>query len=413
MPLRNLPGGVPEPEELIGRDHLIQVLWDQLRGNNILLVAPRRFGKTGIMRHVLKRPQLGYIPVYFDAEELSEPAKFAAELVVSLLQHDKLRSLAMRAKHLPSDLLKKIAGWVEEAGTDVFRVKLRGALADSWEHVARELILEMEKADDTVVFIIDEFPQFLENVSRKLDDEAARSFLTWFRSLRMRQKDQLRRFRFIIGGSTGVDVILRRLEVPDKLNDFFRLPVEPLSRADGEVLLRGLAETYGIGLTPEAVDVLFQLIGPPVPNFIHLFVSQILLDREVKGRNLSADDIRAIYRDRLLGPTCRFYFDYYRRRLKRYGAEAERAAITILREIANAPSGKVSDSALYDAYLKARKKGASQVEFLEILADLESDWYVALDTATNEYFFRLEVMRAWWRRFYRPVAPKRSQEDRP
>ena len=72
MNLRSLPGGVPEPEELIGRDHLIDVIWNQLAGNNILLVAPRRFGKTGVMRHVLKCPRDGYLPVSIEAGEILE-----------------------------------------------------------------------------------------------------------------------------------------------------------------------------------------------------------------------------------------------------------------------------------------------------------------------------------------------------
>ena len=76
-----------------------------------------------------------------------------------------------------------------------------------------------------------------------------------------------------------------------------------------------------------------------------------------------------------------------------------------MRAIAQASSGRVSDSALYDIYRNTRKKTPSDIEFLEIMADLECDWYVALDTATNEYFFLIDMMRDWWRRFYRTVTP--------
>ena len=122
---------------------------------------------------------------------------------------------------------------------------------------------------------------------------------------------------------------------------------------------------------------------------------------------MSRGDVEAVYHKRVIGPSCRGYFDYYRQRLKRYGKPGERAAIAALREIAGARTGRVSDSALYAVYRKARKKGASDIEFLEIMADLECDWYVSLDTATNEYFFFLHIMKAWWSRFYRTVAAKR------
>lgn len=43
MTTRILAGGVPEPDELFGREHTISYIWEQLQGNNVLLVAPRRF----------------------------------------------------------------------------------------------------------------------------------------------------------------------------------------------------------------------------------------------------------------------------------------------------------------------------------------------------------------------------------
>jgi hypothetical protein len=79
-----------------------------------------------------------------------------------------------------------------------------------------------------------------------------------------------------------------------------------------------------------------------------------------------------------------------------------------LQEIANSSSGRVSDSALFDVYRKARKRGADNFEFSEIMADLENDWSVQLDLKTNEYGFLLNVMRDWWKRFYRALEGKRK-----
>ena len=63
-------------------------------------------------------------------------------------------------------------------------------------------------------------------------------------------------------------------------------------------------------------------------------------------------------------------------------------------------TGRVAVSGLYDAYRKSRGRGAGQTEFDELLADLECDWYVSLDPQTNEYYFMVDVMRDWWRRWY-------------
>ena len=108
-------------------------------------------------------------------------------------------------------------------------------------------------------------------------------------------------------------------------------------------------------------------------------------------------------RQRVLGPTCKHYFDHYRQRLDRYGTVLQRSARAVLKALAEAPRARISTSALYDVYRKARKQGASEEEFNELMADLECDWYVALDTHTNEYFFLVGVMKDWGRRWYGPV----------
>ena len=45
------------------------------------------------------------------------------------------------------------------------------------------------------------------------------------------------------------------------------------------------------------------------------------------------------------------------------------------------------------------------------MADLECDWYVAFDPDTNEYHFRINIIRDWWHRWYgSPDSPKPKGE---
>ena len=39
-------GSVPRGEDYFGQEALIENLWVRLKNDNVLLVAPRRFGKT-------------------------------------------------------------------------------------------------------------------------------------------------------------------------------------------------------------------------------------------------------------------------------------------------------------------------------------------------------------------------------
>jgi hypothetical protein len=403
MTTRILAGGIPDPDELFGREHVINYIWDQLAANNVMLVAPRRFGKTGVMNHLLKRTRTGYLAVYLDVEDIHDPEDLCTHLIAALLEHGSLRTLICGAKGLPQKLTDFVARHVHTIKIEGAEVELREAVGESWSSIARALIVEMEKAEDTVLFILDEFPQLVENIARKHKDDKAREFLQWFRALRMKQKDVLRRYRFVLAGSTSIDMTLRRLEAPDKLNDFCRIPIEALAPEHAEALLDSLATACGLRFSAEGRAALFELVSPPVPYFLHLFVSQVRAEEKLKDKELGAAEVRDVYQRRVLGPTCRAYFDYYRQRLARYGAPGHRAALAILQEVAHAPACRVSNSALYGVYRKARVRGASNFEFDEIMADLESDWYLLLDPRTNEYSFLLNVMRDWWKRFYRTL----------
>ena len=98
---RNIPGNVPDPEDLYGRETLLDHLWRTISSNNILLLAPRRFGKTGVMRHVLKQPRHGYLPIYFDLEDVDSPDEFVWRVVREVLAQDRLRSLLQAARGVP------------------------------------------------------------------------------------------------------------------------------------------------------------------------------------------------------------------------------------------------------------------------------------------------------------------------
>ena len=399
MPTRNIVGNVPEPDELYGRDDFIAHLWRQIKGNNILLLAPRRFGKTGVMRHVLLKPLPGYLPVYLELEEVDKPEEFVWHVTRALLGNDATRRVLQGVRGLP----EKIRGWVQETFDEVefegARVKFKESIGQDWRAVARKLIVEMEKADQTIVFILDELPAMLDNMLTTCGESTVADFMGWFRSVRMQQKDQLRRHRFIVGGSIGIDLILRQLSKTDKLNDFERLYVEPIPDPDARRLMHDLADAMNVQMDDPVLSHMLELIGPPVPYFIHLFFSQLGQLPPARRRPATLTVVDEVYQRRVLGPTCKHYFDHYCERLQRYGPAGRRAALAMLSAVAQ--QKRISDSALRDVYQKILKSKASDFGFDQLVANLECDWYLVLDSRTNEYFFMINVIGDWWRRWYR------------
>jgi hypothetical protein len=409
--IRNVVGNVPEPGELYGRSEFLRHLWRQIRGNNLMLLAPRRFGKTGIMRHVLEKPEEGYLPVLLDLEDVDSAREFVWRVTREVLARDRLRAVVRAARRLP----RVFDGWVkdtfDEVGFEGAKVKFKKAIEEDWATAARQLLVELEKADETIVFIFDELPAMLDTIRRRQSADEARQFMAWFRAARLQQKDQLRRHRFLIGGSTGIDITLRRLDAPDKLNDFERLYVEPIHRDAAAELVRDLAASMDVGLSDPLVERILERMSPHVPYFIHLLFSQLGQLPRLQRDPLTTERLEDVYARRVLGPTCKHYFDHYRTRLGRYGKRLGLSANALLTAVAESSTGRVGASALYDVYRSARGHAASEREFDELLADLECDWYLTLDPRTNEYFFMVGVMRDWWRRWFGSARRRRVSAE--
>jgi len=400
MIIRNIVGNVPEPGELYGRADLIGHLWRQVAANNILLLAPRRFGKSGIMHHLRARPRTGFNPVYLDLMPVDSPAEFTVCLTGALLAQSRLRALVHGAKGMPAMLRDLAAQTFDAISFEGVKVELRQSIEPHWREVAHRLVLELEKADGTLLFLLDEFPVMLATTAEKHGNDAAQDFMAWFSSVCLAGKDSLRRHRFVVAGSIGIDAILRRVDPPDKLRDFERLPVGAIADDDALRLVADLIESLDLEMSDFLRRACLDLLGPRVPYFIHLLFSQLAQLRPGERHPVTEAVLHRVYRDELLGPTCKHYFDHYRDRLARGGKPIERAAMAILRAVADAPLGRVSGSSLYDLYRKARGRGAAEMEFDELLADLECDWYLCLDPRTNEYYFMVNVMRDWWQRWY-------------
>ena len=395
---RCLVGQIPEPDELYGREDFIQHLWRMLEGNNILLLAPRRFGKSGILRHVLLNPRKGYLPLSFELEDVDSPEEFVWRVTRELLVQDTTRALLQATRKPPSAITDWFQETFDEAEFEGAKVKFKAAIREDWREAAKRMLTELEKADQTIIFLFDEMPAMLDQLIEKQGEAAARDFLAWFRTIRLAQKDVLRRHRFIVAGSVGIDQILKKLGATDRLVDFTRLTVEPLDGQTAGRLATDLAGTFRVAWNEALAQHLFELIGAPVPYFIHIFFSELGQLSSSDRSKLTDRDLERVYAERVLGPTCRHYFTHYSTRLRRYGPARERAALTILRAVAG--QARISRPALYDIFARAHGRGANDQAFDDVMADLEYDWYLRLDPDTNEFYFRLKVMRDWWRRWY-------------
>ena len=129
---RNIVGPPVRDDDLFGREEFIDLLWEKLQTTNILLAAPRRFGKTSVMYHLLDHPRDGYKIIHLDLERITEPVNFVIELLEKIDQDSRLARLVKNGFNRAGGFFQKhiksigVGGW----GID-FKIELKEKIKES------------------------------------------------------------------------------------------------------------------------------------------------------------------------------------------------------------------------------------------------------------------------------------------
>ena len=93
--MRNVIGPPVMGDDLYGRQQEIDRLWSRLDGGeHLLMLAPRRVGKTSLMRELHRDPPADWDVVYVDVEGADGATDFVASVLAALAHLRGYRSWA-------------------------------------------------------------------------------------------------------------------------------------------------------------------------------------------------------------------------------------------------------------------------------------------------------------------------------
>src|SRR5205085_10817647 len=82
-------------------------------GENLLVSAPRRVGKTSVLLDLVDNPDEDIFAVYINTEAMDEPVIYFQQILKNILNADKIESFGKftkRAKDLLTEWANKISG---------------------------------------------------------------------------------------------------------------------------------------------------------------------------------------------------------------------------------------------------------------------------------------------------------------
>lgn len=398
--LERAVGNFVTGDKFWNRDKEVEIFTELLdEGAHILMAAPRRIGKTSLMREVALRVQDRYYCLHVDLQKAESSADAVAELGKATHPHKKMWA---KTSEVFKNILDKTTEKIEKVNINEIGITLRsGMTAGDWQAKGDHLFATLAESDRPVIVFFDELPILINRMlkgkeykitpERKQDTDA---FMSWIRDNSIRHKEKV---RIVITGSIGIEPALRQADLSATLNTFtpFVLPAWKPDTAIG--CLKALAEHYEIAFEKDALHRITEKLGYLIPHHVQLFFDNIYTDSKHRSHKIiTAEHVDEVYEKRMLSVQGHAELSHMEERLKMaFGLEVYPLTLEILTEAATTGSlGAEEALKICDEY--SLEGGSSKEALRDILEILQHDGY--LEQNGDVFVFVSNLLRSWWER---------------
>lgn len=255
--MKNIVGQTPRGQDFFPRDGIINRIYRRLDGGaHIFLAAPRRVGKTSIMRFLEDNPRKGYHFVYVITESAHSSEEFFQRLLEEVLKSPAIGQLAKKKENIAS-LVKQVIGRIERIKFPWVEVDMERKKEETFQASFEKLIQEYDQEEGTLTIMIDEFPQTVENIKVTHGPEEAIRFLRLNREQRQKADQGI---RFLYTGSIGLPSVVKKLTSTSVINDLNVIDIPPFSQEEARKFTQILLDNYQVQYSPATIDHLLNMM---------------------------------------------------------------------------------------------------------------------------------------------------------
>ncbi len=271
--MKNIVGQVVQGNDFYPRPRELKRIHLGLEsGSHLLLAAPRRVGKTSLLYklHDLDIPNTHFIYVITESVQTSNGFFERLYQALSGERDGGLRRVSRKTGDWLGGLFGRVKGG-EIAGVGV---QLDSASKVNWADKFEKLISGLPLENERLVFLVDEFPQTVENIEENAGKQEAVNFLQ--RNRELRQNPLLnKKLCFLYTGSIGLEHVVTRLGHNQLINDLNPIEMQPLKQEEALEMLSSLTRNLPFNLTDEAATHLVVRISWLIPFFLQIIVQEI------------------------------------------------------------------------------------------------------------------------------------------
>jgi hypothetical protein len=385
--MKNIVGQTPRGSDFFPRTRIINLIYRRLdAGSHIFMAAPRRVGKTSIMRFLEDNPRKGYHFVYIITEAAHSSESFYQKLLEEILKSPAIGKLA-KSKESIAKLMTGIFERIEKIKLSWLEVNINKKEKETFQSSFEKLIAEYADADEKLIIMIDEFPQTVENIKSAIGAKEAEQFLRLNREQRQQANSNI---RFIYTGSIGLPAVVKKLTSTSVINDLNVIDIPPLSIDEANELVVKLFKSYSVEYDSKVIEYLLSSIKWLIPFHIQLAVQELIDVYETTGTPLSIGDVDKAF-TQLLNVRNDIYFEHYYLRLKDAFPEKQcQFALDLLDKISEVDT--LSPDLVNDLAHKHDVVNDQET----VVEALMYDGYIHFDTFTKAYRFNSHLLQKWW-----------------
>ncbi len=388
-----MPGQVVFGDKYFSRPKDEARVWPRLKGGgHLLLLAPRRVGKTSLLRHIENNPQEGYVFLYVMVQSCTTEHAFYKEILEKLYSSEftkKLDKLNKKGKELIASILNSIKDInLSDVGIS-FKNSEYKLTASDLANVINALELNQK-----LIVVLDEYPDVLEKIDKNHGKQAAIDFLSNTRTLCQNTK-LTQKVQFIFTGSIGLDTLANRLGSSGLINDRDKVHINPLTRTSALDFITFLENKPGnnFSIDKSVAICLLQKIKWLMPYYIEalwLRLEDLCCDHDIA--NPTAKDVDEAF-ELLFHRNYRTTFNHWAERLDRFEKDEAKLAKAILDRLAE--DGELSFNEIYNIF---QDNNYQHLNGNYILDCLEHDGYL-FEHEEKLFKFTSPILKEWWRRY--------------
>ena len=380
MSVNTIIGQAATGDNFFPRPDTTKLFWDRIKsGNNILIAAPRRVGKTSLMKHFKDKPEENFELIYIITESINNGNEFFKKLfkeIVSLLKSaDKYKT------HFKRLLDSKTISSISTQGISFDSVD-----TDYFDEFKKAMKL-IDMKDEKLILLIDEFSQTVENIIKDEGERKAIIFLEQNREIRQLY-DIENKIQFVYAGSIGLENIVGKINAAKTINDLYSLDVPPLKHTQAKELISKITDGSELSLDNDALDYILKRIAWFIPYYIQIIIDEIDRISDIENRPVLEKDIDEAFNNALSRKT---YFQPWFNRLRTaYKGDEFNFAKSVLNHTAE--NAKIDKNVVHDFAVKYNLESL----YIDIINSLKHDGYIVLAENNKFYRFNSPLLQAWW-----------------